>query len=133
MSEENPVPSPLVLVIEDDKDTLELLGFLLDIGGYEVVLARTGEEALAILSERTPAVITIDIGLPGMSGLEVAQHVRRTVATRAVPIVAVTGWGGQQDVARALAAGCDAVLLKPCAPETLHAEIRRLLSVNPHR
>jgi two-component system, cell cycle response regulator DivK len=128
MSREGGVASPLVLVVEDDTDTRELLGFLLDIGGFEVVLARTGEEALQLAGERTPALITIDIGLPGINGLEVARRVRQNPATRSVPMIAVTGWVAQQDVARAKEAGCDVVLSKPCPPETLHAEILRLLS-----
>jgi CheY-like chemotaxis protein len=135
MSRESRVAPPLVLVVEDETDTRELMGFLLDISGFEVTLARTGEEALAKLSERTPSVITIDIGLPGISGLEVARRVRQHPATRSVPIVAVTGWTAPADVARARDAGCDVVLSKPCSPETLHAEILRLLALSaepPH-
>jgi CheY-like chemotaxis protein len=120
--------SPLVLVVEDDKDTREVMGFLLDISGYEVALARTGEEALAMLSERTPAAITIDIGLPGISGLDVARHVRQNEATRTVPLIALTGWGAPHDVARAKEAGCDVVLVKPYPPEKLLAEIVRLIA-----
>lgn len=127
MAEASRPALPLVLVVEDEQDTREAMGFLLDIGGFEVALARTGEEALATLSERTPAVITIDLGLPGMSGLELAQRVRQQPTARTVPMIAVTGWAMPEDVARAKAAGCDVVLTKPFDPATLHAEIRRLL------
>jgi len=130
MSLASRVGAPLVLVVEDDKDTRELIGFLLDIGGFEVVLARTGEEALALVSERTPAVITIDIGLPGISGLDVARSVRQRPATRRIPMIAVTGWVAPENVAAAKDAGCDVVLSKPCSPETLHAEIVRLLAAD---
>jgi len=126
MSRESGAP-PLVLIVEDDEDTRELMGFLLDTCGFEVALARTGEEALALLSERPPAVITIDIGLPGINGLELARRVRQHPATRDVPMIAVTGWAAERDVARARDAGCDVVLTKPCSPETLRAEILRLV------
>jgi len=129
MSPPSRTGAPLVLVVEDEEDTRELIGFLLDIAGYDVLLARTGEDALAILSTRTPAAITIDIGLPGMSGLDVAKAVRLNQATRTTPLVAVTGWSAKADIDRALAAGCDVVLVKPCPPETLSAEIGRLLSL----
>jgi CheY-like chemotaxis protein len=119
---------PLVLIVEDDRDMRELMGFLLDIGGFAVALARTGEEALAKVAERPPAAITIDIGLPGIDGLEVARRVRRDPATRHVPLVAVTGRTSPADIEAARLAGCDVVLTKPCPPEALHAEIVRLLA-----
>ncbi len=135
MAQERRAAAPLVLVLEDHDDTREMMGFLLDMGGFEVALARTGEEALAKVSARPPAVVILDVGLPGISGLDVARRVRQHPATRNVPMIAVTGWVAPQDVARALEAGCDLVLAKPCPAEILHAEILRLLGrrANPLR
>jgi CheY-like chemotaxis protein len=131
MADEGGAAAPLVLVVEDHSDTLEMMGFVLNLHGFDVTLARTAEEALAALAERTPAVITIDIGLPGISGLDVARRVRQNPATRTLPIIAVTGWASPQHVERAKDVGCDVVLPKPVAPETLLAEIHRLLSLEP--
>jgi CheY-like chemotaxis protein len=131
MADQGGVAAPLVLVVEDHPDTLEMMGCLLNLHGFDVTLTRTAEEALAALSERSPAVITVDIGLPGISGLEVARRVRQHPATRSVPLIAVTGWASPQHVERAREAGCDVVLRKPVNPETLLAEIGRLLSMEP--
>jgi CheY-like chemotaxis protein len=129
MAEAGGVASPLVLVVEDHTDTLEMMGVVLNLHGFEVTLARTAEEALAALAERPPAVITVDVGLPGICGLELARRVRQHPTARTVPMIAVTGWAAQRDVERAKEAGCDVVLPKPVALETLLTEIQRLLSM----
>jgi CheY-like chemotaxis protein len=128
MSEGSAIASRLVLLVEDHSDTREMMAWWLELNGLAVAHARTGEEALAMLAARAPDAITIDIGLPGMSGLELTRQLRQHPVTRAVPIVAITGWASERDVERAHEAGCDVVLTKPCPPDTLLAEIRRLLS-----
>lgn len=128
MSEESSVVSLLVLLVEDHSDTREMMARWLELNGLAVAHARTGEEALAMLAECAPDAITIDIGLPGMSGLELTRRLRQHPVARAVPIVAITGWASARDVERAQEAGCDVVLTKPCPPDTLLAEIQRLLS-----
>jgi two-component system cell cycle response regulator DivK len=128
MSEGSSDVSRLVLLVEDHGDTREMMAWWLELNGLAVAHARTGEEALEMLAACAPDAITIDIGLPGMSGLELTRLLRQHPVTRAVPIVAITGWASARDVARAQEAGCDAVLTKPCPPDILLAEIQRLLS-----
>jgi CheY-like chemotaxis protein len=128
MSDGSALVPRLVLLVEDHGDTREMMAWWLELNGLAVAHSRTGEEALAMLAECAPDAITIDIGLPGMSGLELARHLRQHPVTRAVPIIAITGWASARDVERARDAGCDVVLTKPCPPDTLLAEIQRLLS-----
>ena len=90
--------------------------------------ARDGETALAWLSRCAPDIITVDVGLPGISGLELVQLLRQRASTQNVPIVAITGWASAKDVERAKNAGCDVVLTKPCPPNTLLAEVQRLIA-----
>jgi CheY-like chemotaxis protein len=109
-----------ILLIDDNVDTLESLQILLQALGHEAVVARTPAEALAQAASFSADVAVVDIGLPGMSGYELAPELRR-VARAPLRLVAFTGYASEEDAARARAAGFDAHLVKP-------VDVDRLLS-----
>ena len=113
-----------VLLVEDHEDTAETLRMLLEANGAEVRVATTGPQALAAYARFEPDVVLLDIGLPGMSGYEVARRLRAEFPTRATMLVALTGWGRQEDVSRARDVGFDDHLVKPVDL----AALRRLLA-----
>jgi signal transduction histidine kinase/ActR/RegA family two-component response regulator len=115
-----------VLVVEDSADIRETMRVLLTHWGHDVLLASTGEEGLETFARAHPDIAIIDIGLPGMSGYELANCIRSLgpkPGGAPIRLVALTGYGQPSDAARARQHGFDAHLLKPLAPETLRATI----------
>ena len=110
-----------VMLVDDNVDAVESMEILLQAFGYEVATAIHPELALALLETFAPAAAVIDIGLPGMDGYQLAAEIRRRLAGRPMRLIAFTGYGGADDIARASAAGFDAHLIKP-------VEIERLLA-----
>lgn len=119
--------SARVLIVEDYEDTRQMYTKYLEYCGFEVSEARNGAEALQKAASERPDVIVMDLALPRVDGWEATRRLRAEPATQDVPVVALTGHalGGHEEVARS--AGCDAFLTKPCLPDKLVAEIRRLL------
>src|ERR1700712_4559507 len=111
-----------VLLVDDNLDAVESMEILLQAFGYEVATAIHPDLALAQLESFAPAAAVIDIGLPGMDGYQLATEIRRRLAGKPMRLIAFTGYGGSDDIARASAAGFDAHLVKP-------VEIDRLLAV----
>jgi CheY-like chemotaxis protein len=111
-----------VLLVDDNVDAVESMEILLQAFGYEVATATHPDLALAQLESFAPAAAVIDIGLPGMDGYQLATEIRRRLAGRPMRLIAFTGYGGADDVAKAIVAGFDAHLVKP-------VEIDRLLAV----
>lgn len=108
-----------VLVIEDNEDALQMVRALIELSGHEVLSASDGTSGLQMLVEQSVDVALVDIGLPGLDGLEVAQRAR--AAGVSCLIVALTGYGQPKDVERTRAAGFDAHLVKPIDPGKLQA------------
>lgn len=102
-----------ILLVDDNVDAAESMAVLLQISGHDVRLAHDGPTALAVALEHPPDVVVLDIGLPGMDGYEVARRLRSEPATRGAILVAVTGYGRDEDRQRAIAAGFDHHLTKP--------------------
>ena len=110
-----------VLLVDDNVDAVESMEILLQAFGYEVATALHPDLALAQLETFAPAAAVIDIGLPGMDGYQLATEIRRRLAGKPMRLIAFTGYGGADDIARATVAGFDAHLVKP-------VEIDRLLA-----
>ena len=108
-----------VLVADDNRDAAESLALVLQHCGYATHVAHTGREALALALRERPEALVLDIGMPEMTGYEVAQHIRREAWGKRALLLAVTGWGQSEDKQRAAAAGFDHHLTKPVAPEAL--------------
>ncbi|MBV8087133.1 MAG: response regulator [Chloroflexi bacterium] len=116
-----------VLVAEDNDLNFRLAQFILARLGVEVRRATTGDQALADALADPPALIYMDIQLPGMDGLQVTRELRSHPATQHVPIVALTALAMVGDEERAIAAGCNAYLTKPVSPHDLQDMTRRYL------
>ena len=116
---------PLLLIVEDYADTREMYAeFLGD--SFEVVMAGNGQEALALLQARVPALVITDFALPGIDGFELIRQMRVNASTRRVPVICLSGHGGQAHEKRAREVGCTRVLEKPCLPEALAHAAREL-------
>jgi CheY-like chemotaxis protein len=117
----SPPPSPCrrVLVVDDNVDAAESLAMMLRVWGHEVRTAYDGLAALNAAGQVHPEVILLDIGLPRMDGYEVARRLRERASTRGVLLVALTGYGQEEDRRRAKEAGFDAHLTKPADSTTL--------------
>jgi two-component system CheB/CheR fusion protein len=108
-----------VLVVDDNVDSATSMSLLLKLDGHDVTMAHDGREALAVARAFLPQVILLDIGLPGMSGYEVARELRRDPAFANVTLIALTGYGQAEDRRRSKAAGFDHHLTKPVDDEAL--------------
>jgi PAS domain S-box-containing protein len=115
-----------ILVVDDNRDAADSLGMLLEFLGAEVQIARTGAEALKAFEAYDPAVVLLDIGMPGMDGYEVARRIRAGFPGRRPAIVALTGWGQEEDRKRAREAGFDRHLVKPADVGALQAMLNSL-------
>jgi CheY-like chemotaxis protein len=113
-----------VLVVEDNEMNMQLVEFLLEEGGYEIVKAASGEEALSVARSGQPVdLILMDIHLPGVDGISVVQELKRDERTRQVPILALTAHAMRGDKDRFLQAGCDGYISKPIDVKTFLASI----------
>ncbi len=117
-----------VLVVDDNRDAADSLGLVLRFMGYEVAVAYGGAEALELAAQSRPRAAIIDIGMPGMSGHEVARRMRLEAWGRDSVLIALTGWGQETDKQAARAAGFDDHLTKPVDPDDVEAVLTRLLA-----
>jgi PAS domain S-box-containing protein len=120
-----------VLVVDDNRDAADSCAMLLELSGHRVRTAYNGAQALQLGEKLLPHVVLLDIGLPDLNGYEVAQRIRATPWGAKLPLVAVTGWGKEEDRERAFAAGFDHHLTKPVAPEAV-ASLVTTLSQGAH-
>ena len=110
-----------VLVVDDNHDAADSLGVLLQFLGAEVAVAHDGRSALETMRTFKPAVVLLDLGMPGMNGLEVARRMREDAELRGITLVALTGWGQREDRRRTHEAGFDYHLVKPADVDTLQS------------
>jgi two-component system cell cycle response regulator DivK len=118
-----------VLVIEDNKDSLKLISYALTRSGYEVVAAETGEDGVALAVAIRPRFIIMDVGLPGIDGIEATRRIKKAEACYNVPIIAITSYAMAGDRERVLAAGCVGYFEKPIDPLTIVEKIHSILKV----
>ena len=119
---------PLILVVDDYQDAREMYAEYLQFSGFRVAEAKNGNEAVEQAFALKPDLILMDLSLPGMDGWEATRRLKADDATRHIPIVALTGHAlaGASEGARK--AGCDSFVTKPCLPDDLVVEVRRMLS-----
>jgi PAS domain S-box-containing protein len=120
-----------ILVVDDNRDAADTCAMLLELSGHHVQTAYTAREALELSATFAPQAMLLDIGLPDLSGYELARRIRATDWGHDVTLVAVTGWGQEEDRKRALDAGFDRHLVKPIAPEALDALLHSLTTTPP--
>lgn len=118
---------PNVLIVEDEPPLVELLSYNLEKAGFQIHIARDGEEALLAVEERKPDLILLDWMLPYVSGIEICRRIRRNPETRNEPIIILTARGEEDDRIRGLEAGADDYVVKPFSPSELVARVRAVL------
>jgi CheY-like chemotaxis protein len=118
------VPSPLILLVEDDRESREGYSEYLERGGFRVAQAETAEDALEAIRRLQPDAVVTDIALPGRDGFALASVLRDELANRRVPVVAMTAYWASDIHDRAERSGIWSTLLKPCQPEHLIAELQ---------
>jgi CheY-like chemotaxis protein len=112
-------PRGKVMVIDDNRDAADTLSLVLRMSGHEVFVGHSGKDALELGPREHPDAVILDIGMPDMTGYEAARRIRREDWGRQVLLVAVTGWGQEDDKEKARAAGFDRHLTKPIDPNQL--------------
>jgi DNA-binding response OmpR family regulator len=117
----------LVLVADDDEDILLLVTTRLRRDGFDVVSASSGDRALALARERKPAIAVLDIGMPGLDGLEVLEQIRADEELSGTLVLLLTAKAQESDVRRGYDAGADAYVRKPFSPAELSKRVRELL------
>jgi len=119
---------PLVLVVDDVAHGREIFAEYLEFRGFRVATAADGLEALDKAFELLPDVILMDLSLPQLDGWEATKRLKADERTGSIPIIALTAHALASAHEKAMAAGCDAVVTKPCIPRDLEAEVRRQLA-----
>jgi two-component system, cell cycle response regulator DivK len=117
----------LILIVEDNPKNLKLVRDTLQVKGYQTIEAETGEERVRLAQARHPALILMDIQLPGMNGVEALKRLRADPVTSSTPVIAITASVMTQDRARIMAAGFDGFQGKPISVKELLATVRELL------
>ena len=123
---------PLILVVDDYQDAREMYAEYLQFSGFRVAEAKNGNEAVTQARSLKPDLILMDLSLPGMDGWEATRVLKADEATSHIPIVALTGHAlaGASEGARK--AGCDSFVTKPCLPDDLVVEVKRMLNAVKH-
>jgi len=117
----------VILVVEDDPDIRELLAYTLGKEGYEILQAPSGEAGLKAVLERKPALVLLDVMLPGIDGLEVLRKIKADQSCRATPVILASAKGEESDVVAGLELGADDYVTKPFSPRVLVARVRTAL------
>jgi len=120
--------APRILVVDDNADAANSLGRLLRLSGYQVSVAHDGPAALDQVTKFRPRVVLLDLGMPGMDGLETAARIREIPAGKDLSLIAVTGWGQDEDRERTGEAGFIAHFVKPIKLGQLEALLMRITS-----
>ena len=118
---------PLVLLVDDSEDNREVYAQYLSFSGFRVEIAVDGVEAVEKAGRLHPDVIVMDLSLPRLDGWEATRQIKSAPGTRAIPVIALTGHAVSESKRKALDAGCSGYLTKPCLPDVLVSEIRRLV------
>jgi len=119
---------PLVLLVEDQAELRRLYAQELMMSGFDVIEAGNGADAIAWTASHAPDVVLMDLSLPVIDGWEATRRVKSDERTAHIPVVALTAHDGAGELRKATEAGCDWFVPKPCPPDALIVEIRRVLT-----
>ena len=117
----------VILVVEDNERNLKLLRDVLEYAGYDVRVARTGEDGISLAASEPPDLVLMDLQLPGIDGMEALRRLRGSPQTADIPVVAVTAQAMKQDRERALAAGFNGYIEKPISVRAFPDQVRGFL------
>ena len=120
---------PLVLIVEDQADLRQLYARQLMLSGFDVIEAGNGADAVESTTSQIPDVVLMDLSLPVVDGWEATRRLKSDRRTAHIPVVALTAHDGAGELQRATRAGCDWFVPKPCPPDALITELRRVLSI----
>ncbi len=126
---ERPAARPLVLVVDDYQDGREMCVEYLSFCGFAVIEAENGVEALRKTGEALPDLVLMDLSLPGLDGWEVTRRLKADPRTAHIPVIALTAHALGSEAKRAHEAGCASFITKPCLPDALVVEVRRVLGL----
>jgi DNA-binding response OmpR family regulator len=116
-----------VLIVDDEANIVISLEFLMQQAGYQVEIARTGDEALSKVADFAPDLVLLDVMLPGPNGFDILQHVRQNPAWQSMAIIMLTAKGRDVEVTKGLALGANAYITKPFSTRDLLTEVHRCL------
>ncbi|HEX8393175.1 MAG TPA: response regulator [Longimicrobium sp.] len=119
--------SPIVLLVEDNEDNRTIYTTILRHVGIDVIEAGNGEDGIRLARERNPAVILMDVAMPGIDGWEATRRLKADVDTAHIPVIALTAHAMAEDRQRAVEAGCEGYLAKPIEPRRVVEEVRKML------
>lgn len=122
-----------ILIIDDDIDTLKLVGIMLERKGFEILAATTGEKGLRMAKEEHPDLILLDVMIPDLDGYQIARELRASPDTESTPIIMFTAKSQVDDKVEGLEAGADAYITKPARPRELFAQVNSILKRAPQR
>ena len=124
---------PLILIVEDQSELRQLYVQQLVMSGFDVIEASDGEGAIERTSSQFPDVVLMDLSLPVIDGWEATRRLKSDARTAHIPVVALTAHDGSGELQRATDAGCDWFVPKPCPPDALITEVRRVLDKGPSK
>jgi two-component system phosphate regulon response regulator PhoB len=119
--------NPSILVVDDERDLVELMTVNLEAAGYRVIAAHSGDEGLAKASEHLPNLVILDLMMPGLSGIEIARRLRANPRTTSVPIIMLTARAAEADQIVGLSVGADDYITKPFSFKLLKARVEAIL------
>ncbi|MEA3221877.1 MAG: response regulator, partial [Thermodesulfobacteriota bacterium] len=118
------MPKKKILVVDDEKDIVELIKFNLIREGFEMITSYNGEDALKLVKGKSPDLIILDLMLPGMDGLEVCRILKRNSSTFSIPIIMLTAKGEETDIVTGLELGADDYIPKPFSIKEIIARVK---------
>ena len=122
--------SAVILIVEDQEDNRKILRDLLTSRGYTTLEATEGRTGIRLAREHRPALILMDIQLPGIDGYEATRQIKADPDLSGIPLIAVTSYALSGDSQKAFAAGCDAYIAKPYSPRQLLAKVQEFLDTD---
>ncbi|WP_376790076.1 response regulator transcription factor [Thermoflexus sp.] len=117
-----------ILIAEDERDIRELIVFTLEFGGFQVIAATNGQEAVELARQHRPDLIILDVRMPRMTGYEACRILKSQEETRTIPVVFLSAKGQEAEIRQGMEAGADAYILKPFAPDELIQQVQALLN-----